>query len=95
MSRNHRPLGRHVPVCSCLSSFLICACVFVKVTLHPALQSVPMEISEWVLKPGRMWAVVASVGRLARLRLHVWDESIEDPSGSLTESGVVACCKLL
>jgi hypothetical protein len=52
-------------------SFQMLHVVFVNVAVHPALQSVLMEMSDEWESPGTMWARVADCGSPGMSKLHV------------------------
>ncbi len=45
--------------------------IFVKVTVHPALHMVTTGKREWDARLGMMWAALAPMGSVARLRVQV------------------------
>ena len=68
--------------------FVMCACVLVKVASQLASQRVPMEMREWVLRPGKICALVADGDRPGREMLWVCMDAMVDPLGSCTDRGL-------
>ena len=70
---NHRKLvrGSRSPCRTRRCLFQMLHVVFVNVAVHPALQSVLMEMSDDWESPGTMWARVADCGSPGMSKLHV------------------------
>ena len=70
-SRHKLVLGSQLPYKTRRCSFQMLHVVFVNVVVHPALQSVLMEMSDEWESPGTMWACMANHESPGMFKLHV------------------------
>ena len=63
---------------------------FCEFTVHPALHMVTTERREWDTRPGMMWAALAPMGSMGRLRVQVCVDCTLLPLGRRAMKGTVA-----
>ena len=70
---NLRPVRMHLwPQMMVRPQYEMVHPIFVKLMIHPALQSITTERSDCEARPGMMWAAWVLGGRAGRSRVHVW-----------------------
>ena len=68
----HKPVLVHLcPQTIMWPRYTMVQLIFVKVTVHPAMQMVTTERSEWDARPGIIWAVCAPAGISGRSSVQV------------------------
>ena len=87
----HKPILVHLcPQTIVRPQFTMVQLIFVKVTVHPALNMMTTERREWDARPGMIWAAHAPAGRSGRSRVQVWVDCTLSPLGRWVMRGTSA-----